>query len=278
MNPAEAAKGWAVVTGASSGMGAAFARELARLGHPVLAVARRRDRLDALALEAAGHGGLVEPFVADLQTAEGLAAVARRLAQLDVIDLLVNNAGVAPAGDFLSSSLEEDLGAIRLNIVAVVALTHQVLRAMVSAKRGAIINVASVVAFQPFPHFGVYAATKAFVLSFTEAVAEEAKGTGVRILALCPGAARTEIEVFAHNEGLLGKLPSLNPEEIVTEALRALNDGSVVEVVGWFNSMLVFMNRFLPRRIVRWLMGTVAKPPKQPARHDPPGEYSRSGK
>src|SRR5258706_8995518 len=100
---------------------------------------------------------------------------------------------------------------------------HAVLAAMLPRGSGAIINVASVVAFQPFPHFAVYAATKAFVLSFTEALAEEVKGTGVRILALCPGAARTEISVFAHNEGLLGKLPSLAPEEIVEAALRALN-------------------------------------------------------
>jgi short-subunit dehydrogenase len=126
---------------------------------------------------------------------------------------------------------------------------------------GAIINVASVVAFQPLPHFAIYAATKAFVLSFTEAIAEEVKGTRVRVLALCPGAAGTEIEVFAHNRGLLGRLPSLDAEQIVAAALRALDGGRVVEVVGWINKMLIFQNRFLPRRAVRWFMGVVVKPP-----------------
>src|SRR5262249_28846798 len=128
---------------------------------------------------------------------------------------------IATAGNFLSAGLDEEIGLIRLNVDAVVRLTHEVLREMVRRGRGAVINLASVVAFQPFPHFAVYAASKAFVLSFTEALAEEVKGTGVQILALCPGAARTEIDVFAHNEGLLGSLPSLTPEEIVRTALRA---------------------------------------------------------
>jgi short-subunit dehydrogenase len=255
-------KDWAVVTGASSGIGLAFARELARRGYPVLAVARRRERLDGLAREAAEHGGLVEPLVADLKTEDGLASLARRITELGSIALLVNNAGVATSGDFKSASLEEELGAIRLNVVALVTLTHHVLSEMTRRGRGAVINVASVVAFQPFPHFAVYAATKAFVLSFTEALAEEVKGTGVRIVALCPGAARTEIEVFSRNEGLLGRLPSLTPEEIVEAGLRALNDGSVVEVVGWLNWMSTFMIRFMPRRAVRWLMGVSVKPPR----------------
>jgi len=261
MGANESTKGWAVVTGASSGIGVTFARELARRGYRVLAVARRRERLEALAREAAGLGGLVEPLAADLKTEEGLASVARRLTELGAIELLVNNAGVATAGDFKNASLDAELGAIRLNVVAVVALTHQVLSEMIRRGSGAVINVASVVAFQPLPHFAVYAATKAFVLSFTEAIAEEVKGTGVRILALCPGAARTEIEIFARNEGPLGKLPSLGPEEIVTAALRALEDGSVVEVVGWLNWMATLMIRFTPRSVVRWMMGVSFKPP-----------------
>jgi short-subunit dehydrogenase len=123
--------------------------------------------------------------------------------------------------------------------------------------------LASVVAFQPFPHFALYAASKAFVLSFTQALAEEIKGTGVRVrvLALCPGAVRTELDVFAHNEGLLGKLPSLTPEQVVSVALRALAVGRVTHVVGWFNRMLVFANRLLPRRAIRGLTGVAAKPP-----------------
>ena len=124
------------------------------------------------------------------------------------------------------------------------------------------INLASVVAFQPCPHFAVYAATKAFVLSFTEALAEEVKGTGVRILALCPGSVATELDVFAHNEGLLGKLPSLTAAQVVQTGLQALNDRRVVKVVGGLNRFLPFMGRLMPRSTMRRLMGTVVKPPR----------------
>jgi short-subunit dehydrogenase len=227
----------------------------------VLAVARRRERLEALALEATEQGGHVEPLAADLTAAEGLAAVVKRVAELDTIDLLVNSAGVATAGNFLDASLDAERTALQLNVAAVITLTHALLPEMVRRKRGAIINLASVVAFQPFPHFATYAASKAFVLSFTEALAVEIKGTGVRVLALCPGAVRTELDVFAHNEGLLGKLPSLTPEEVVSASLRALAAGRVTHVVGWFNRMLVFSNRLLPRAAIRRLMGVAAKPP-----------------
>jgi short-subunit dehydrogenase len=155
--------------------------------------------------------------------------------------------------------LEKELAAIRLNVNAVVALTHAVLPAMMQRRSGAIVNLASVVAFQPFPHFAVYAASKAFVLSFTEALAEEVKGTGVRILALCPGAAKTEMSAFSHNEGLLGKLPSLTTEQIIRTAVAALEGGRVVKLVGWLNAMLVLGNRFMPRATVRWIMGGLVK-------------------
>jgi uncharacterized protein len=257
--------GWTVVTGASSGIGLTFARDLARHGHRVLAVARRLDRLKALAREASEQGGSVEPLVADLGTAEGLALVIERMVDLGRIDLLVNNAGIATFGDFQRSSLEQELGAIRLNVGAVVTLTHAALGEMLRRGNGAIINVASVVAFQPFPHFAVYAASKAFVLSFSEALAEEVKGSGVRILALCPGAAKTDMDVFSRNEGLLGKLPSLSADEIVSSALRALEGGRVVKIVGWLNGMLVLLNRFLPRAAVRRMMGVSAKLPSQPS-------------
>ena len=256
----ELMSGWAVVTGASSGIGSEFARELARRGHPVLAVARRRERLEALAKEASERGGRIKPLAADLKTEEGLISVLRQVDELGEIELLVNSAGIATAGDFVETAVDEEIGAIRLNVEAVVRLTHGVLRGMVQRRRGAVINLASVVAFQPFPHFAVYAASKAFVLSFSEALAEEVKGTGVRILALCPGSVATEIEVFAHNEGLLGKLPSLTAEQVVKTGLQALENGRVVKVVGALNRFLPFMDRLMPRRTVRWLMGVSVKP------------------
>jgi short-subunit dehydrogenase len=227
-------KRWAIVTGASSGIGLAFARELSRRGYSVPAVARRRERLEALVKETGrGH---VEPLVADLLTQQGLASVLQRIASLDNIALLINNAGIATGGNFSSAPVAGAMKATRLNIDAVVRLTHEVLRVMIPKGHGAVINVASV-------------------------VAEEIKNTGVRVMALCPGAARTEMEMFSHNEGLLGKLPSLTPEQVVKSALRALGDGRVVKIVGLFNALLVFMNRFMPRAAVRWTMGTVAQPP-----------------
>ena len=252
---------WAVVTGASSGIGMVFARELARRGHPVLAVARRRERLEQLASDLTTSGGHLEPLVADLQTRDGLAAVLHRSGELGDVELLVNNAGVATAGDFLSARLEAELAVIRLNVDALVALTHRTLPAMVRRGRGGIINLSSLVGFQPFPHFAVYAASKAFVLSFTEALAEELRGTGVRTLAVCPGAVRTEMVVFARNEGLLGRLPSMTPEAVVATALRALERDRVVTVVGWTNRVVAFSNRLAPRWLMRRLMASIARPP-----------------
>jgi short-subunit dehydrogenase len=239
----------------------AFARELARRGYSVLAVARRRDRLEALARELAGVG-LIEPFVADLGTESGVASVVTRAAAIGDIALLVNNAGIATGGDFLGNPLDREIGAVRLNVEAIVVLTHAILPGMIRRRRGAVINLASVVAFQPFPHFAVYAATKAFVLSFTESLAEEVKTTGIRVIALCPGSVSTEIDVFAHNEGLLGKLPSLTAEQVVNAGLATLEHGGVVKVVGTLNRFLPFMDRVMPRRTIRWLMGISAKPPR----------------
>jgi short-subunit dehydrogenase len=221
--------------------------------------------LETLARNESARGGRIVPFAADLVTSEGLGSLVARIRDLDAIELLVNNAGVSTSGNFSESVLERELAEIGLNVNAVVSLTHAVLAQMLLRKRGAIINLASVVAFQPFPHFAVYAASKAFVLSFTEALAEEVKGSGVRIMALCPGAAKTEMSVFSHNEGLLGKLPSLSPDQIVRTALRGIEGGSVVKIVGWLNRTLVFVNRFVPRKVVRWMMGKIAKAPPRVA-------------
>ena len=254
-------RGYALVTGASSGIGRAFALALACRGYSVLAAARRAERLQELAKEAAVRNGTVEPIVADLQTDAGIARVMRRIDEIGGIDLLVNNAGIAVGGDFVTTNSDEQTAMIRLNIAALVDVTHRVLSGMLERKHGAILNLASVLAFQPLPHFAVYAASKAFVLSFTEALAEEVKGTGVRVLALCPGAVRTEIDLFARNPGPLGRLPSLKSEQVVRAGMRALERGEVVRVVGALNHFLPLVNRLIPRRVVRWVMGVIAKPP-----------------
>jgi short-subunit dehydrogenase len=251
--------GWAVVTGASSGIGLEFARVLARRGQPVVAVARRADRLDALARAASAEGGRIEPLVADLATEQGVQSVAQRMQQLGEVDLLINNAGLASGRDFAKASLDREVEAVRLNVEAVLKLTYVGLQTMVPRKCGGIINLASVVAFQPFPHFAVYAATKAFVLSFTEALAEELRGTGVRVLALCPGSVATEMDLFAHNKGLLGRLPSLNAAQVVKAGLEGLASGRVVRVVGGLNRFLPFLDRVMPRGVTRRVMGASVK-------------------
>jgi short-subunit dehydrogenase len=183
--------GWAVVTGASSGLGREFALALAERGQPVLAVARRRERLCALADDAAARGGRIEWLSADLSTAAGVEALLARTAPLDV-ELLVNNAGVATYGPFSSTPLERELELVRVNIEAIVALTRGLLPPMLARGRGGVISVASQMAFQPMPYFAAYAASKAFVLSFSEALAEELRGTGVRVTAVAPGFVGTE--------------------------------------------------------------------------------------
>jgi short-subunit dehydrogenase len=179
--------------------------------------------------------------------------------QLGEVDLLINSAGVASDRDFVKATLDHEVEAVRLNVEAVLKLTYAALQAMLPHRRGGIINLASVVAFQPMPHFAVYAATKTFVLSFSEALAEELRGTGIRVLALCPGSVATEMDVFAHNKGLLGRLPSLSAKQVVKAGLDGLSDGRVVSVVGGFNRLLPFLDRVMPRSVARRLMGASVK-------------------
>jgi short-subunit dehydrogenase len=156
-----ATPGWAVVTGASSGLGREFALALAERGHPVLAAARRGERLSALADEVQARGGRLEPLIADLSAAGGLEMLLAKAAELDV-ELLVNNAGVATYGPFASLSPERERELVRLNVEAIVVLTRGLLPAMLASGRGGVINLASQIAFQPVPYFATYAASKTF--------------------------------------------------------------------------------------------------------------------
>lgn len=252
-------KGWALVTGASSGIGFTFAKELARRGHPVLAVARRHKRLESLASEAAAFGGRIEPLAADLLDPAGVQSVADRAAELDV-ELLVNNAGFASYGAFAERPLERELDLVRVNVAAVVELTHRLLPALVRRGGGGVINVASEMAFQPMPYFASYAASKAFVLSFSEALAEELRGSGVRVTAVAPGFVRTEFADVAGSRRAQRPLPHLPPERVVAVALRAYDRGRVVKTVGAFYTLLSFMARVAPRALMRRLLGRLMKP------------------
>jgi uncharacterized protein len=189
---------WAVITGASGGLGRAFARELVTRGRPVMIVARRREELDLLAREIEAGGGRAEVVVADLVAPDGIDTVLSAAARVGGADILVNNAGFGTFGPLLAHSPARDLDEVALNIGAVVALTRALLPGMVERGRGQIVNVASMLSFMPTPYFAVYGATKAFVLHFTEALAEELRGTGVRAVAVCPGVIDTQ---FFHAAG-----------------------------------------------------------------------------
>jgi short-subunit dehydrogenase len=186
-----------LVTGASSGIGAAFARALRRRGDKLILVARRADRLETLARELGGPD-VVAIVPVDLTQAEAVEEIARTVeAQGLVVETLVNNAGVGHTGRFLEEAPERILGMLDLNNRAAVAMTRRFVPGMVARKRGTLINVVSTAAFQPVPYLAVYAASKAFLLSFTEGLATELAGTGVRVQALCPGLTATEFQEVA---------------------------------------------------------------------------------
>ena len=266
--------GWAIVTGASSGLGREFALALARRGHPVLGVARREERLRALAEEAGSRGGRLEPLIADLSTTGGVDAVLARAATLDV-EILVNNAGLAIYGPFASTPAEKELELVRLNVEAILALTRGLLPTMLDRGRGGVINVASQMAFQPMPYFAAYAASKAFVLSFSEALAEELRDTGVHVTAVAPGFVTTEFTQVTGSRDPERHFPHLEPRRVVESALRAHERGRTVKVIDSRYALLTFAGRFAPRAALRRTMGRALRP--TPARERTGGPANLKG-
>jgi uncharacterized protein len=264
-------KEWAIVTGASSGLGKAFAGQLARAGHPVLLVARRKKELEEVAAQIRELGSEAQVVVADLTSAEGLNQVVRAVDQFGPVGVLVNNAGFGEYGPFLDQPAERDVGQVALNIGALVGLTRALLPRMVARGRGQIMNLASVLSFMPVPYFATYAATKAFVLHFTEALAQELQGSGVRVLAVCPGPAQTGFVEASGMQAMRRRLPLLNAEEVARVALRAAAAGRRVRVVGAAWRLLAFVVRIAPRFLMRRIMAGVLAPaagkrPNTPAR------------
>ena len=249
----------ALVTGASSGIGAAFAQRLARDGYDLVVVARNRERLSALARELRErHGVSVHVLPADLTRATELHSVEREAAH-HPFDLLVNNAGFGSMGRFVTLDPDREEEEVRLNAIALMRLTRAVLPGMLARKRGAIINVSSLAALQPGPNNATYAATKAFVNSFTEAVSEEVRGSGVRVQALCPGFTRTEFQQRAGVD--VSRIPSvawMTAEAVVDASLAALTRGGVVCVPGFGNWLLAAAVGAVPRALVRRLTGILS--------------------
>jgi short-subunit dehydrogenase len=252
----------ALVTGASSGIGEAFVRRLAADGVATVVVARREDRLQALAAELAG----VEVLVADLATDDGVADVGARLVDVaHPIDLLVNNAGFGTSGNVAGLEPERLADEIRVNALALTTLTALAVRPMVARRRGWLLNVSSVAGFQAVPGFAVYSATKAYVTSFTEALHEELRGTGVQATVLCPGLTRTEFTDVSRNVIPEGErrdpwYPAaawLTPEAVAAQGLRDVANGVVVSVPGMAYRAFVAGSALVPRGLRRRLAGQV---------------------
>jgi uncharacterized protein len=242
----------ALITGASSGIGAAIARELAGRGHGVSLVARRAERLEELAAELAeAHGVRAEAFAADLADAGARDRLTERLAAAGLtVEILVNNAGFGGHTRFAAAPAGRDVEMVRVNVEAVTDLQAAYLPGMLERGRGAIINVASTAAFQPLPGTATYAATKAFVLSQSEAIHAEVAGGGVTVTAVCPGPVPTEFGEVAGVGELSDRAPELvwtEPERVAREAVEGAEHGKRVVVPGLLNQAGTLAGRFTPR-------------------------------
>jgi short-subunit dehydrogenase len=245
-----------IITGASSGIGAAFARKLAALGRNVLLVARSEDKLITMCNELGRVSGVRAHYLAmDLLQPETPAQLFEETQRRQlVVDMLVNNAGFGSMDEFVKLDLARELEMIDLNVKSLVELTHRFLKPMRERKQGTIINVASTAAFQGVPYMATYAATKAFILSFSEALWEENRQHGVHVMALCPGV--TDTNFFAASRMDRPALRTIQtPEEVVDTALRGLRRHKPTVISGWTNWFAVEAERFVPRSFVTKIAG-----------------------
>ena len=257
-------RGTALITGASSGLGEAFARKLASQKLDLILVARRGDRLAKLASELRSQCGVnAEDLVADLSTDVGVGLVERRIESLKALDLLVNNAGFGVPGEFAEVPLERSLLMIDVHVLASVRLSRAALPGMIARRRGAIINVSSIGAFLPRPGDAVYCATKAYLNAFSEALAGELRGSGVQMQALCPGFVPTEFLDQPEHQRLQVKarIPKwlwTPAEDVIAASLQALRHDQLICVPGFKNRLIVvaarsglagFLLRILARRL-----------------------------
>lgn len=254
--------GYTLITGASSGIGEAFARALAAREKNLVLVARSKEKLKTLSRDLeAKHNVSVLPLPADLGLPGAAAQVATALQTRNLdIDLLINNAGFGGRGDFRKLPLDRQVEMIRLNVAAVMQLTHLLLPAMVERHTGGIINVSSVTGFQSIPYAAIYSATKAFVTSFSMALAEELRPHGIPVVTLAPGGTQTNFYEIGEKGGAKFPGKPQTPEEVVRQALRKLERGGGLLVPRLDNRALLFAQRLLSRRTVARLVARGSKP------------------
>jgi short-subunit dehydrogenase len=244
----------ALITGASAGIGRELARLAARDGHNLVLVARRRDRLDGLASElAAAHGVAITVIAADLGDPASPKSIAERLRSAGIdVDFLINNAGFGSRGPFGQADPARQLEMIDVNVRALVELTRLFLPGMLARKRGCILNIASIAGFVPGPYMATYYASKAFVLSFTEALAAELRGSGVTATASCPGPTATEFGAVANSDRTnLFRRGVADAPSVAGHAYRAMLAGKVVAIPGLMNKLIAQLVRISPRALLR---------------------------
>ncbi|WP_116948442.1 SDR family NAD(P)-dependent oxidoreductase [Jiangella endophytica] len=258
----------ALVTGASSGIGAEFARRLAARDHDLVLVARSRRRLDALAGELRDRYGIAADVVARDLAEPGAAAALAGEQRHRGIDVLVNSAGYGTAGRFEQIAAGRDHDQLMLNVVALVDLCRGLIPGMLGRGSGAVVNVGSTAGFQPSPYFATYAAGKTFVLNFSLALRAEYRGRGVRVLALCPGPTRTSFfDTTGERAAIGGRM--MTAEAVVRAGLRGLDRDRAYVVPGLGNALGAHLNPRRPRRVVAALAKTVTRRALTDADADP---------
>jgi uncharacterized protein len=252
----------ALITGASRGIGYELARVCAERGHDLVLVARSAERLQEVAAELGRtHGIRATPLPLDLARPEAPAALFAELQARGLqVDILINNAGFASYGPFAETDLEEELDELQLNVVTTTHLTKPLLRPMLERRWGRVLNVASTAAFQPGPYMAVYYATKAYILSFSEAIDSELEGTGVSVTCLCPGPTRTAFQERADiRDSPLARLRRMEPGPVAEAGYRAMMAGRAVVIPGLRDRLLALGAKFGPRGLVTRIAGKMQR-------------------
>ncbi len=253
----------ALITGGSTGIGAEFARQLAARGHDLVLAARDEARMRALAHDlATAHGISVEVVRADLTTDDGVSSLVARLGdRTQPVDLLINNAGVGIGGDFVTLDIDEVARQVRLNVLTAVQLTHAALGPMLERGSGAIVNVSSMAGYQPLPRHATYGASKAYLTSFSEAVREELRGTGVHVMAMCPSFTHTEF----HDRAGIGDASAIpeflwqSAEHVVRVALRDLDRRRTTSIPGLHNRAIAMAGHASPGPLASRVVGLLLR-------------------
>jgi uncharacterized protein len=262
---AQPQKKTALITGASVGIGYELAKQFARGGYDLLLAARNEEKLATVAEELRGLGVQADYLVTDLARPGGpLALYAQAVNRGVPVDVLVNNAGFGAIGPFHQLDLPRQLEVIQVNVAALVDLTHRFLPEMIARRTGGVLNVASTAAFQPGPYMAIYYATKAFVLSFSEAIAEELQGTGVTVTALCPGPTESEFRTRSKNDPTAPIrrskfIPTATAQSVARAGYQAFVCGKRIVVPGLVNKLAIQSNRLAPRRAITKLAAKINK-------------------